>query len=48
MREHGACAKLRPGTYLVLIVYGRVGCDRKFNSKTCRKTIVNFNENTDK
>jgi len=33
---------------LVLIVYGRVGCDRKFNSKTCRKTIVHFNENTDK
>jgi len=31
---------------LVLIVYGHVGCDRKFNSKTCRKTIVNFNENT--
>ena len=25
---------------LVLIVYGRVGCDCKFNSKTCRKTIV--------
>jgi len=34
---------------LVLIVYGRVGCDRKFNSKTYRKTIiVKFNENTDK
>ena len=33
---------------LVLIVYGRVGCDRKFNSKTCRKTIVKFNENKDK
>ena len=34
---------------LVLIVYGRVGCDCKFNSKTCRKTIiVKFNENTDK
>ena len=25
---------------LVLIVYGRVSCDRKFNSKTCRKTII--------
>ena len=33
---------------LVLIVYGRVSCDRKFNSKTFRKTIVKFNENTDK
>jgi len=33
---------------LVLIVYGRVGFDRKFNSKTCRKTIVKFNEDTDK
>jgi len=33
---------------LVLIVYGRVGCDRKFNGETCRKTIVKFNENTDK
>ena len=32
---------------LVLIVYGRAGCDRKFNSKTYRKTIVKFNENTD-
>jgi len=27
---------------LVLIVYGHVGYDRKFNSKTCHKTIVNF------
>ena len=33
---------------LVLIVYGRVCCDCKFNSKICRKTIVKFNENTDK
>jgi len=27
---------------LVSIVYGRVGCDRKFNSKKCCKTIVKF------
>ena len=33
---------------LVLIVYGRVGCNRKFNSKTYRKTIVKYNEITDK
>jgi len=33
---------------LVLIVYGHVGCDRKFNDRTYRKTIVKFNENMDK
>ena len=33
---------------LVLIVYGCVSCDCKFNSKTCSKTIVKFNENKDK
>ena len=38
----------RKNNVQVLIVYGRVGCDRKFNSKTFRKTVVKFNENTDK